>query len=110
MRLEGAYLGGVRLESANLTGASFESAKLASSTSDFSDASFADLKDAEGMTQDMVDRLFGNAETILPDGFDRPSHWPTEPMNGDDWKDVEKSRALYCAWLEEKGRESRFCS
>ena len=91
------------------SGASFKSAKLASNTSDFSNASFADFTDAEGMTQDMVDRLFGNAATILPDGLDRPGHWPTEPMDGDDRSDRQKSWALYCAWLEENGRESRFC-
>ena len=98
-----ANLEGVRLEGAYLGGASLKSAKLASSTTDFADASFADFIDVTGMTQSMVDAMFGNAATTLPEGLVRPAQWPTESLN---WRE---SRARYCAWIRTNDRDSRFC-
>lgn len=103
-RLEGANLLLARLEGANLREASFKSTTLQFITNDFSDSSFADFTGAEGMTQAMVDRMFGNAATILPKGLKKPAHWPREES---DWIEPH---ARYCAWLKSEGQTSRFCN
>ncbi len=33
-----------------------------------------------GLTQQMIDSSFGDAETVLPNGLTRPARWPAEPL------------------------------
>ena len=63
-RLEAASLGAARLEGANLLGARLERAF---------------LRKAIGLTQEQIEEAYGDRETKLPDGLDRPAHWDRDP-------------------------------
>ncbi|MCE2434436.1 MAG: pentapeptide repeat-containing protein [Candidatus Latescibacteria bacterium] len=68
--LRGAYLSGVELleaelEGANLTGANLRGVLLAG----------AQLKGSRGLTDEILEKAFGDGDTYLPDGLTRPVHW-----------------------------------
>jgi uncharacterized protein YjbI with pentapeptide repeats len=66
--IRGAYLEGAKLERAHLEGANLSGAHLEG----------ADLRDAAGVTQEQLDRAFGDDNTLLPsrpEGLRRPAHW-----------------------------------
>jgi hypothetical protein len=60
---------------ADLTGANLAGADLTGADLRFAVLDGADLGSAMGLTQDQVDRAFGDAETRLPIDVDRPDYW-----------------------------------
>jgi len=83
-RMEGADLGGARMEGANLRRADLRSAEWAGGETD-APAHSADLRGAVGLTQDQLDQMIGNSETLLPETLGDgslpsiPSCWATPP-------------------------------
>jgi hypothetical protein len=63
--LDGANLEEASLDGANLKGAHLPGAILYG----------AILRYAQGLTQDQLEAAFGNEDTTLPEGIDRPKHW-----------------------------------
>lgn len=62
--LTGAWLTGADLTEANLSGALLNEANLAT---------------ARNLTQQQVESAHGDGQTKLPDGLQRPAHWPADP-------------------------------
>ena len=76
--LRGTNLSKARLDNANLSGADFEGILLVGTQ----------LKDSKGLTDDMIEKAFGDSDTSLPDGLTRPEHWGS-------WEDaIEQWRAF----------------
>lgn len=89
--LEGVLLGGAHLERANLGGAHLERAHLGTAIDDYAppftkthlegaDLTGAHLERAnlartEGLTQDQINKAFGDWRTKLPEGLTRPESW-----------------------------------
>ena len=85
---------------------------------DDADVRFADLSDIRGLAQMMIDGMYGNAGTKLPEGLEHPVHWQTEVVGSKasdhayrDWFDEEgQSSLLYdCNWLNRNDRASSLC-
>ncbi|MFE1907798.1 pentapeptide repeat-containing protein [Streptomyces gardneri] len=74
-KLRGADLRGALLIAADLTGADLTLTDLIGADLRDADLSGADLTGALFLTQPQLNSARGNAETRLPDGFDRPTHW-----------------------------------
>jgi len=79
-RMDGAEFSKARMEGADLTDATFEGASL-------KDVDCSDVK----ITAEQVKSTFGDASVILPEGVDRPAHWPDWelPFIGDNSFDTE---------------------
>ncbi|WP_435058254.1 pentapeptide repeat-containing protein [Streptomyces sp. bgisy060] len=75
-RLRGTDLRGALLIAADLTGADLSLTDLIGADLRDADLSGADLTDALFLTQPQLNSARGNAATRLPEGFDRPAHWP----------------------------------
>jgi uncharacterized protein YjbI with pentapeptide repeats len=83
--LEGANLSGAwlvkadlsktNLKRAILSGADLSGANLRAVLLSGADLSSADLSDAEGLTQEQVERAIGNDSTTLPRDIQRPEAW-----------------------------------
>ena len=58
-------LGLAHFEGANLTGANLRGVLLAGTQ----------LKDSRGLTDEILEKAFGDGDTYLPDGLTRPVHW-----------------------------------
>ena len=97
-RMEGAYLSEARMEGAKFHSADLKSAALSET---FADASVraADLR-SDQVSQEMLNNLFGDTATQLPDGLSMPDHWDDEAIEA--WKTDPK----FEAWLEQR-RASR---
>ena len=54
----------------------FQDAKL-----DLADLCRANLSNAKNLTQEQIDSAFGDGATQLPEGLNKPSHWPTIRLN-----------------------------
>ncbi|MER5964720.1 pentapeptide repeat-containing protein [Streptomyces sp. NPDC002057] len=76
-RLRGTDLRGALLIAADLTGADLSLTDLIGADLRDTDLSGADLTDALFLTQPQLNAARGNAETRLPEGFERPAHWTT---------------------------------
>jgi uncharacterized protein YjbI with pentapeptide repeats len=81
--LQGAKLSFAHLEAASLIGARLEGAnliiaKLQGTHLTRAHLEGADLRGAEGLTLEQIDNTCGDAETKLPEGLCRPTHW-TDP-------------------------------
>ena len=63
--LFGADLSSANLQGANLSGANFVAALLVGSQ----------LENSKGLTEDMIQKAFGDKFTSLPNGLSRPAHW-----------------------------------
>jgi uncharacterized protein YjbI with pentapeptide repeats len=63
--LEGAHLRGAHLENAILQGAQLENAHFHG----------AHLEGVKYLVQEQIDQAFGDENTILPEGLERPAHW-----------------------------------
>lgn len=70
-RLDAAHLEEARLDDANLEGAHLRGANL-ESTSLFN----VELKHTHGLDESQIARAIGDAMTALPEGIQRPRHWP----------------------------------
>ena len=106
--MEGANLSGARMEGANLREARMEGAKFRSAdlksvalNETFADPSVraTDLR-SDQVSQEMLNNLFGDTATQLPDGLSMPDHWDEETIES--WKIDLK----FEAWLEQR-RASR---
>jgi hypothetical protein len=78
--LTGAGLGGANLTDAllgeaNLTHAYLGEADLTEADLDGANLTGANLERAKGITQEQVDAAYGDGETTLPTGLDRPKSW-----------------------------------
>ncbi|MGW1010437.1 pentapeptide repeat-containing protein [Streptomyces termitum] len=73
--LRGADLRGALLIAADLTGADLTLADLIGADLRDADLSGATLTDALFLTQPQLNAARGDAGTVLPRGFERPSHW-----------------------------------
>ena len=82
-----------------MEGAKFHSADLISAalTNTFADTSVraADLR-SDSVTQEILNNVFGDAATKIPDGLTRPNHWDTETIRL--WADDPK----FEAWLQSR--------
>jgi uncharacterized protein YjbI with pentapeptide repeats len=79
--LQGAILANTDLSYANLARAIFVGATL--TATDFTGAYLllarfedSDLSQTTGLTQEQISISCGNAETVLPQGIERPGDWP----------------------------------
>jgi uncharacterized protein YjbI with pentapeptide repeats len=79
-RLDEADLSGATLFTANLSNARLDRASL--SDAELTDADLsgarlygADLRETTGLTQEQLNSAYGNANTQLPDGLQRPDGW-----------------------------------
>ncbi|MBP7242274.1 pentapeptide repeat-containing protein [Amaricoccus sp.] len=111
-RLVGAKLRLARLEGADLSGADLRSSTWAGASCRASPAQSADLRGAEGLTQDQLENLIGNEDTLLPDpsetgkSFYVWSCWETPPKGFDAL--VERV-ARFTGVTEEKIRAAFLC-
>ena len=85
--LEGANLWGTnlskaRLDNANLSGAEFEGTLLVETH----------LKDTTGLTDEMLEKAFGDGDISLPDGLTRPAHWGSREDAFEQWRAFRKRR------------------
>jgi uncharacterized protein YjbI with pentapeptide repeats len=80
-----AYLDNADLSKATLVGADFGSAYLPGTCFVHSDLRGANLEETERLTNNQLKRAFGDENTKLPQGIDRPSAW-TKPI-GEQRKD-----------------------
>ena len=69
VHIRGVGIGDAHLEGAILKGAQLKGARLHG----------AHLEGAMGLLQEQVDSAFGDEETVLPDGLERPAHWVKKP-------------------------------
>jgi len=86
--LSGANLSGAKLIEADLSGADLIGAKLFGANLSGADCSrmhidsarlqSADFSDAVNLRQEQIDKAYGNSETKLPDGMQRPASWADE--------------------------------
>jgi uncharacterized protein YjbI with pentapeptide repeats len=81
-----AYLDEADLSQASLVGADFGSADLANTCLVRADLRGANLEDAEHLTAEQLERAFGDENTTLPEGIERPSAWsnPIEQQHKDE--------------------------
>ena len=103
-RMEGAYLIEARMERAELKRAQMEGANLHSAdlksaalTETFADTSVraADLR-SDSVTQEILNNVFGDTTTKIPDRLHRPDHWDDQTMKI--WEEDPK----FDAWLESR--------
>ncbi len=95
-KLMGAKLSDAILVEANLSGASFLQANLSKTKLDYADLSGADfegtllvethLKDSKGLTDEMLEKAFGDGDISLPDGLTRPEHWRSREDAIEQWE------------------------
>ncbi|MFD3726887.1 pentapeptide repeat-containing protein, partial [Streptomyces sp. NPDC058671] len=74
-RLRGTDLRGALLIAADLTGADLSLTDLIGADLRDADLSGADLTGALFLTQPQLNAARGNADTRVPEGFERPAHW-----------------------------------
>ncbi|MEU9292133.1 pentapeptide repeat-containing protein [Streptomyces sp. NPDC048266] len=74
-KLRGTDLRGALLIAADLTGADLSLADLIGADLRDADLSGADLTGALFLTQPQLNAARGNADTRVPEGFERPAHW-----------------------------------
>ena len=46
------------------------------------------LKDTTGLTDEMLEKAFGDGDISLPDGLTRPEHWGSEQDAIEKWRGV----------------------
>ena len=73
--LRDADLNSANLRDANLTDATLRDANLRDADLIGAILSGAELRHAKNLTQEQINSAFGNAETALPEGLERPPHW-----------------------------------
>jgi uncharacterized protein YjbI with pentapeptide repeats len=92
-------MAGADLREARMERAKFHSADLTSAalTNTFADTSVraADLR-SDSVTQEILNNVFGDAATKIPDGLTRPNHWDTETIRL--WADDPK----FEAWMADR--------
>ena len=101
-KLMGADLSGAVLWRANLLDPDLWGAKLSDAKLDDADLSRADfegtllvgtqLKNSRGLTDEMLEKAFGDGETSLPDGLTRPAHWGSREDAFEQWRAFRKRR------------------
>ena len=74
--LIGATLTRAELNGAWLIGAALTGADLAEAFTKLTAVKSTDLTECVDLSVDQVNSMFGDASTTLPDGMDRPQHWP----------------------------------
>jgi uncharacterized protein YjbI with pentapeptide repeats len=74
--LIGATLTRAELNGAWLIGAALTGADLAEAFTKLAAVKSTDLTECVDLSVDQVNSMFGDASTTLPDGMDRPQHWP----------------------------------
>ena len=72
----GAELNGAWLEEAEFNGAMLKRANFTGADTKFAAVKSTDLTTCVDLSVDQVNSMFGDASTTLPDGMDRPQHWP----------------------------------
>jgi uncharacterized protein YjbI with pentapeptide repeats len=73
--LNGSNLSNADLVRANLSGSNLSEADCSRMNIDTARLQFADFSAAVNLTQEQIDKAYGNSKTKLPDGIQRPSHW-----------------------------------
>ena len=73
--LRGANLSAADLRAANLSKADLRAADCSRVDIDLARLQSADLSTAVNLTQEQIDKAYGNSETKLPDGMHRPERW-----------------------------------
>jgi len=73
--LNEAGLREAKLNQANLYGADLSEADCSGTYMGAARLHSADLSGAVNLTQEQIDRAFGNSQTKLPEGLERPTHW-----------------------------------
>ncbi|MEM0942728.1 MAG: pentapeptide repeat-containing protein [Pseudomonadota bacterium] len=100
-RMEGAGLGFARMAGANLIGADLKFTNLRDWSIARASLRSVDFTGAEHFTQEALNSAFGDEETVLPEGLNRPCHWSGVASlglgNPAEW-DVRKDTA-YQAWI-----------
>ena len=106
-KIEGAWLGGALLEGANINGARLQGSDLLGvRTNSFTKTQGTDFTGSAlkrlvvGDTRyssEQIQSMFGDASAILPEGMERPSHWPDWELPFDDEHDF---RTEWCKWQE----------
>ncbi|SMH28360.1 Uncharacterized protein YjbI, contains pentapeptide repeats [Rathayibacter oskolensis] len=79
--LRGVDLRGALLLAADLRGADLRACDVLGADLRDADVSGADLSEAIYLTQSQVSSMRGDAATVLPPDFTRPSHWLLEPWS-----------------------------
>ncbi len=79
-----AKLSGANLFQAKLSGADFEGTLLVETH----------LKDSRGLTDEMLEKAFGDGDTSLPDGLTRPAHWGSREDAIEQWRAFTPKRIL----------------
>ncbi|MCT4555897.1 MAG: pentapeptide repeat-containing protein [Pelagimonas sp.] len=94
VNLQGSYLQGAKLQDADLWGINLWTAGLRKAdlttilypvelSKEFVVARHADMSMSRGLKQDQLNDMLGDSGTILPDGLERPKHWPQLSLVGD---------------------------
>ncbi len=101
-KLDDANLSDAVLIEADLSGADLWGAKLSDAKLDDADLSGADfkgilivgtqLKDSKGLTDDMIEKAFGDGDTSLPDGLTRPASWGSREDAIEQWQAFKKGK------------------
>ena len=95
-KLKWAELSEANLQKANLWRAKLQGANLSEANLQGAILWKTDLSKVKGLTQDQIDAAFGDASVIVPDGLQRPEHWPAEEL------DFDAYEKAYNEWLKSK--------
>ena len=74
--LTAAHLTAAHLTGAHLTAADVRTVKSGVGTNNEITPLFTDLRLPRNLTQDQLNTMFGDSGTLLPEGLNRPDHWP----------------------------------
>ncbi len=84
VNLMGADLSATNFSDADLSGARLDFATFSDAILNNADLSGASLTYVKNLTQEQINYAFGDANTELPGGFNRPAHWGTEKVPAGD--------------------------
>ena len=97
--LEGADLTRAHLEKANLMVAHLEGADLANAYLQAANLAGANMLGAKNLTQEQINKAFGDGGTKLPGDLTAPPHWPKEELdmseNIEEWLKWRKDKKNY---------------
>lgn len=93
-RMEGARLDGARMQGARLRETRMEGASLERTRLEGAALWNTNLTGAQGLTPEQLATVFGDASVTLPEGVERPAHWPLRKLG---WSTLKAERAKWLA-------------
>ena len=99
--LEYAWLNGANLSGARLLDAKITHAKLTGAKMSDAYARTGNFLRCPTLSQEQLDVMYCGIGVKIPNGLNRPNHWPTNNLN------VEEFKEAYKKWLKEKKKKPK---